>query len=177
MLLKVVKLLLIVIISCLSLNALAISVYQTEEDFLANAFFNTTPKPKVIWMHGNVKKKTTEILGHAYPSLRIRYWRKAEKTVWILDEVGKERAITTGFVITNHQIEQVKVLVFRESRGSEVRYDFFTDQFKSVRLTDGLQLNQSIDGITGATLSVRALKKLTRLALYLDSMLMGNNGR
>ncbi|WP_340679580.1 FMN-binding protein, partial [Paraglaciecola sp.] len=30
-----------------------------------------------------------------------------------------------------------------------------------------LQLNQHVDGITGATLSVRALNKLARIALYL----------
>ena len=64
-------------------------------------------------------------------------------------------------------IERLRVLAFRESRGWEVRYPFFTDQFKGVGLTDGHALDKAIDGISGATLSVRALEKLARLALYL----------
>ena len=50
---------------------------------------------------------------------------------------------------------------FQFSRG------FFTDQFSGSGLTDDLRLDRTIDGISGATLSVRALKKLARLALYL----------
>lgn len=57
--------------------------------------------------------------------------------------------------------------MFRESRGFEVRYPFFTDQFRGARLREGLDLDREIDGISGATLSVRALTKLARLALLL----------
>ena len=60
------------------------------------------------------------------------------------------------------------MLVFRESRGWEVRHDFFTDQFKQAQLSDDYHLKQSIDNISGATLSVRAVKKLARIALLLD---------
>jgi len=71
-------------------------------------------------------------------------------------------------VIKKGQIERIKVLIFRESRGWEVRYPFFTEQFSGARLIKNYQRNQPIDGITGATLSVRALKKLARLSLYLE---------
>ena len=67
------------------------------------------------------------------------------------------------------RLERVKVLVFRESRGWEVRHPFFTDQFNEIGLTGELDLDRGIDGISGATLSVRALKKLARLALYLHT--------
>jgi len=49
----------------------------------------------------------------------------------------------------------------------EVRYPFFTDQYKDASLQKDKQLDRTIDGISGATLSVRALTKLARLALYL----------
>jgi hypothetical protein len=61
------------------------------------------------------------------------------------------------------------VLIFRESRGWEVRHDFFTDQFKGVTLNDDRELDLPIDNISGATLSVRALTRLARLALYLHN--------
>ncbi|MCV6604514.1 MAG: FMN-binding protein, partial [Porticoccaceae bacterium] len=65
-------------------------------------------------------------------------------------------------------IEQVKILEFRESRGWEVRYPFFTKQFIGVGLAHKkrYRLDSHIDGITGATLSVRAVKKVATLALF-----------
>jgi len=71
--------------------------------------------------------------------------------------------------IKDQHIVRTKVLVYRESRGDEVRHDFFTDQFKAAKLDDQNQLDKHIDGITGATLSVRALTKLSRIALLLHA--------
>ncbi len=99
--------------------------------------------------------------------LRLRYWGRDGRTAWILDEIGKEEPITTGIVVNGRAIEEVKVLIFRESRGWEVRHPFFTDQFKGARLGHDDQLDRHIDGISGATLSVRALKRLARVALFL----------
>ena len=91
-----------------------------------------------------------------------------EKVDAILEEIGKDLPITVGLVINEGRLEKIKVLVFRESRGEEIRHSFFTDQFKGARLDDKGKLDRTIDGISGATLSVRAMKKLARLALYLD---------
>ena len=148
-------------------TAAAADEYQSQEDFLLEAFDGTTPKPRVVWLKGDIKKATSDILGHAYPGLRIRYWGEGARTAWILEEIGKVKPITVGLVVNDDGLEKIKVLAFRESRGWEVRYPFFTDQFTGVGLTTGHDLDQRIDGISGATLSVRALKKLARMALYL----------
>jgi hypothetical protein len=73
-----------------------------------------------------------------------------------------------GLIIDKSQIQLLKVLAFRESRGWEVKHDFFTRQFNTASITEELQLNKTIDGISGATLSVRALKKIAIIALYLE---------
>ena len=143
-------------------------VYQEPDDFIDEVFDNKPPKAEVLWLNKDLKKQIAEILDHKYKGLRVRYWRKQKKSAWILDEIGKEKLITTGIVINNAQIELVKVLVFRESRGWEVRHDFFTDQFKSVALKEDHQLDKTIDNISGATLSVRAVRKLAQIALLLD---------
>ena len=49
------------------------------------------------------------------------------------------------------------------------RYPFFTDQFHNAKLNDKLLLDSDIDNISGATLSVNALKRQARLALLLDT--------
>jgi len=150
-------------------TAFADDAYQTPEEFLHEAFNGTTPDAGVVWLKGEVKDTSSEILGHPYPGLRIRYWGEGGRTAWILEEVGKVKPITVGLVVNDQGLEMIRVLAFRESRGWEVRYPFFTDQFTGIGLTDTHKLDRPIDGISGATLSVRALKKLARLALYLHS--------
>lgn len=149
-----------------SINLYAKGVYQSNANFLKEVFNDDIPKTQILWILGDIKKGATIILGEKPAQLRVRYWKKNQQTVWILEEVGKEKLITVGLLIKNNKLHQIKVLAFRESRGWEVKESFFLEQFFKIQLTPKLQLNHSIDGISGATLSVRALKKLARLALY-----------
>lgn len=164
-----IKLLLIVFLASFSALVLARGTYQEPEDFLSETFAGEPPEAAVIWLTGERKDDVNKILGHRYTSLRVRYWQQAERSAWILEEVGKDQPITVGVVINAGHIENIKVLVFRESRGWEIRHPFFTDQFNQTGLKDNYQLDRQIDGISGATLSVRAMKKLATLALYLDT--------
>ena len=161
--------LLTLLLLVLGTSASARGVYQTQDDFLAEVFGGSPPQAAVVWLRGEVKATAAAILGHDYPALRIRYWGKGKRTAWILEEIGKEKPITVGLVVDDNTLSSIRVLEFRESRGWEVRHGFFTDQFSGARLTGGQELDRSIDGISGATLSVRALEKLARLALYLHS--------
>jgi len=142
-------------------------VYQSPEDFINEVFTSNPPKAERIIVKGDVSKQLKSILNHRYSKIRIPYWRDGDRTVWILEKIGKELPITAGFVISDNQVEQFKVLIFRESRGWEIRNDFFTEQFDGAHLTPKNKLNQPIDNITGATMSVNAMKKLSRMALYL----------
>ena len=122
-----------------------------------------------MWVSGDVRERVQQILGHSPGSLRVRYWLQGERTAWILEEIGKTEPITTGIVVDKGAIVRVEVLIYRESRGWEVKYPSFTKQFNGATLTALSELDRQIDGITGATLSVRALTRLARMALYLDA--------
>jgi len=159
----------------ISSTILAGGIYQEPADFIKQVFDNSPPKVDVLWPDKELKKQMADILSHNYKGLRIRYWQQNTKSAWVLDEVGKEKPITVGIVINNGQIEWIKILAFRESRGWEVRHDFFTDQFKQAKLNNDKQLNKNIDNISGATLSVRAVKKLARIALLLDAKIQNKN--
>jgi hypothetical protein len=159
-----------VLISFLMLSAQAAAsdqIYQDPDVFISDAF-DSRPHPKVLWLTLDAQTELGRILGHPPTQLRQRYWEDGIKSVWILEEIGKEEPITAGFVIANGRIDHARVLVYRESRGSEVRYPSFLRQFKDATLTAGAQLSHRIDGISGATLSVSALERLARAALYLD---------
>ena len=146
-------------------------VYQEPDAFIAEVFNNNAPKPGVIWLNKELKAELKDILGHNYNGLRVRYWQQDDRTAWILDEIGKDKPITTGIVVNKGRIERVRILVFRESRGWEVRHSFFTEQFDDATLKENSELDRHIDNISGATLSVRAVTRLARVALLLDQQL------
>ncbi|MEJ2116186.1 MAG: FMN-binding protein, partial [Gammaproteobacteria bacterium] len=80
-----------------------------------------------------------------------------------------ERYITTGFIVNSQGLEKVKVLIFRESRGWEVKHDFFGEQFINAKLSKINRLDKNIDNISGATMSVNAVTNISRMALLLHN--------
>lgn len=161
------KSILIIVMMSLPTLVSAASVYETQMEFLSRAFGEPQPTPNIIWLSGERKSSVQQMLGHDYPAMRLRYWCQAKRSAWVLEEIGKELPITIGVTVRNDAIVNVQVLEFRESRGWEVRYPFFTDQFHEARLAGTDQLDRNIDGITGATLSVGAVTRMARVALIL----------
>ena len=158
---------LLIILFLITPFASAKGVYQTPEDFIQEIFNGSPPEASRVIVKGDITKGIKSILNQRYKKIRIPYWREGDRTVWILERIGKELPITAAFVISDNKVEQFKVLVFRESRGWEIRNDFFTRQFDGAYLKPKKKLSHRIDNITGATLSVNAMKKLSRMALYL----------
>lgn len=141
--------------------------YLSGGEFLADAFAGPVPDSSTLWIRGDLRDEIETVLGHRFGALRVRYWQDGTTSAWILDEIGKELPITIGVSVTDGEIGQVRILEFRESRGWEVRYPFFTDQFRNARLASDGDLDRKIDGITGATLSVKAVSRIARVALIL----------
>ena len=145
-------------------------VFQSGPDFIAECFASQPSEKKTLWLTDELRQQVSKILGHPIAGLRVRYHQNGSKTAWILEEIGKEMPITIGVMVDNHTIQQVKILAYRESRGGEVRYPAYTRQYQGASLQPALSLSQSIDGITGATLSVWAVNKVAALALYFDGV-------
>ncbi len=152
--------------------AAAKGVYLTPEQFITGAFVTGDASAQTLWLRGQSKKQAEVILNRKL-GLRTRYWRHEQRTAWILEEIGKEMPITIGVVVDADHIVDVRILAYRESRGGEVRYPFFTNQYNGLSLQDDLSLTQTIDGISGATLSVRAVTRIARVALYFHHQVIG----
>ena len=144
-------------------------VYQKPSDFL-KASLGGIPTTQAVSLTAAQQARVRAILGKNYKSRSIRYWSANGRTAFILEEIGKTEDITTGLVVKGGKIETVKVLVYRESHGGEVAREAFTRQFRGVSLKADSNLTRNPKNIAGATLSVRALTKLARLALYLDTL-------
>lgn len=146
---------------------LARGVYMTNDEFLVEAFPQQNHSLQKYWLSEVDRENLEAILLRKPSSLRVPYWRAGERSAWVFEEIGKTEPITIGIVVETDKVVAVHILAFRESRGWEVKYPFFRDQFNGVSLQESLQFSTNIDGITGATLSVNAVKKVTAMALYL----------
>src|SRR5256885_9369762 len=121
-------------------------IYQEPDAFVAEVF-GSRPAPKVLWLTKDLQAQAAAILGHPPAQLRQRYWSDSRKSVWILEEIGKEELITAGFVVVEGRIDHVRVLAYRESRGQEVRTPSFLKKFKEARLALEDRMDREIDGI------------------------------
>ena len=144
--------------------------YLTSQQFVDGAFGANAAKLETLWMTKDVAQQADKILGHAPKQSRQRFWKHDLQTAWILNEIGKEEPITAGFIVESGKIVQASILEYRESRGGEVRHANFLKQYQGVSLLPDNFLNKNIDGISGATLSVRAMGRMARLALYYDQI-------
>ena len=138
------------------------------KDFL-KATFAVVPKPQRLWIDKSSQAKIKKQFNPSQVKLSYRYWQQDNTTAWILDEIGKERNITTGIVIEGAAVKKVQVLVYRESRGGQVQSPRFTQQYQ--HKDQHANLSKEIDSISGATLSVNALNKQVSLALWLNTQL------
>ena len=141
-------------------------VYQSPTDFMKVSLPGC--QQQALWLNRDTKSQIKALVGHVFPGIRVRYCEQGGKTAWVLDEIGKTEPITSGIIVDQGQVERVQVLVFRESRGSEVHREAFTRQYDNAKLDSADKLDRHIDGITGATLSVSALNRQVKLALLLD---------
>lgn len=76
----------------------------------------------------------------------------------VTDEVGKYRPITFMVGVTpQFTVRDVAVLVYRESRGGEVKRKRFLSQYRGKGVRDPIDVNRDVINISGATISVRSL--------------------
>ena len=142
---------------------------MSEEKFYQSAFGDKPLSWQTLWVSTENRQVIASILNHRFTTLRIRYQGSEQKTAWVFEEIGKEMPITIGVIINQGKVEKTLVLEYRETRGGEIRHPFFLNQFEGASLLtsdEDKNLDKTIDGITGATLSVRAMKRVVRVALY-----------
>lgn len=140
----------------------------TIDSFVAGAF-SAAPEFQTLWLTPDIKAQARLAAGIAPDGPRVRYWRLGKRTAWVLERIGKEAPITFGIVVEDGAVVGLTVLTYRESRGFEIQSPRWLAQFTGIRTGKG-GLDRPIDNISGATLSVRAGRDVTRLALFLHDV-------
>ncbi len=87
---------------------------------------------------------------------------------FIDDEMGQHKPITFAVKLSPKGVVlREEVMVYRESRGDEIRSPRFSRQFKGKTIDDPMRPNKDIDSVSGATISSRAITIGVRRALVL----------
>lgn len=84
----------------------------------------------------------------------------------VAEEIGKYQPITFMVGATpQFAVRDVAVLVYRETRGGDVKRKRFLSQYRGKSARDPIDANRDIINISGATLSVRAMNTGVKRAL------------
>ncbi len=152
----------------------SIDVYLTEEEALKILF------PKAQKIHAeelrltpDQKVQIQDRIGWKFPEESFRAFQaetdgKVDGYAVIQETIGKHRPITYIVGITPQgKVFDVEIMVYRESKGSEVRRKRFNAQYEGKTAQDPISINKDIINITGATMSVRSVSAGVKRALVL----------
>lgn len=139
-------------------------VYLTEEEALKLMFPKSERiKKDIVRVSADKKKVVEERIGWKFPENDFEVFigetgPQIDGYALIQNTIGKHKPMTymVGVDNTGHVLN-VELLVFRESRGSEVRTKRFNAQYEGKTVADPVRLNKDIINISGATMSVRSM--------------------
>ena len=144
-------------------KVLDVQVYLTKKQAFEIAFPGADKVDREKkWLTDEQKKAIGDLCLQNFKSNRMTFYVGKRDGVpmgyAIIDhEIGKSFPITFMVVLNvDGSVRDVEIMVYREPRGWEVRYPSFMDQFTG-RTADSDY--RTVNSITGATLSVRAMVK------------------
>ena len=149
-------------------------VFLTEDEALKLMF----PKSErirrdIIRLTSEKKNQIEERIGWKFPEEVFEVFigetgAQIDGYALVQNTIGKHKPMTymVGVDNTGHVLN-VELLVFRESRGSEVRTKRFNVQYEGKTVLDPVRINKDIINISGATMSVRSMSAGIKRALVL----------
>jgi Na+-translocating ferredoxin:NAD+ oxidoreductase RnfG subunit len=152
----------------------SIEVYLTEEQALKLLFPKSENiKAEELRLTSEQKARIQERIGWKFPEESFRAFKvetngKTDGYAVLQETIGKHRPITYIVGVTpDGKVSDVEILVYRESKGSEVRMKRFNYQYEGKTVLDPIRINKDIINITGATMSVRSVSAGVKRALVL----------
>ena len=152
----------------------AVKVYYTPEAALAKVFSAADSLWTDRWEPEAGELADLEArMGWRMPDEPITFHRgrRGDRDLGyalILEEQGRFKPITFMVKISSEgRVEMVLVMVYRESRGDGVKRQRFLKQFRKKDGQDHLRLNRDIVGVSGATMSSRAITLGVKKALII----------
>ena len=127
----------------------------------------------VIKLSPEKKSQIEERIGWKFPEQAFEVYigetgNQIDGYAVVQNTIGKHKPMTymVGIDGTGH-VSDIELLVFRESRGSEIRQKRFNAQYEGKTVNDPVRLNKDIINISGATMSVRSMSAGIKRVLVL----------
>ncbi|MCW5782670.1 MAG: FMN-binding protein [Nitrospirales bacterium] len=149
-------------------------VYLTPEEAAKLTFPDSDSiRLEVITLNENQKRLIEERIGWQFPESTFDCYigesnGKIDGWAFVQNTIGKHKPMTYMVgVDPDGEITNVEVLVYRESRGSEVGKKRFNYQYQGKTVEDPIRINRDVINISGATMSVRSMSAGVKRALVL----------
>lgn len=149
-------------------------VYLTPEDAAELMFPESDSiRSEVITITEDQKRLIVERIGWHFPESTFDCFigetkGKTDGWAFIQHTIGKHKPMTYMVgVAPDGEVTNVEILVYRESRGSEVRKKRFNYQYQGKTIDDPIRINRDVINISGATMSVRSMSAGVKRALVL----------
>jgi hypothetical protein len=127
----------------------------------------------VIKLSPEKKAQIEERIGWKFPEQSFEVYigetgTEVDGYALVQNTIGKHKPMTymVGVDRTGH-VSDIELLVFRESRGSEIRQKRFNAQYEGKTVNDPVRINKDIINISGATMSVRSMSAGIKRVLVL----------
>jgi hypothetical protein len=127
----------------------------------------------VITLSPDKKVQIEERIGWKFPEQSFEVYigetgTQIDGYALVQNTIGKHKPMTymVGIDSKGH-VSDVELLVFRESRGSEIRQKRFNAQYEGKTVLDPVRINKDIINISGATMSVRSISAGIKRVLVL----------
>ena len=153
---------LIILISFLSAGDIKIAC----EEYLFNLYpENTDIRMQIIELDKQMKKEVENQVKQKFYRDKLYYWTisQGDTTVayaFLDNVVGKSMPITFMVILNiNGDIINANVIKYREAYGSEVSSTDWLEQFFTLNNKSGYKIGKDINGISGATISVKSMSK------------------
>lgn len=138
----------------------------------------------VIRLSSEKKSQIEERIGWKFPEEEFEVYigetgTRVDGYAMVQNTIGKHKPMTYMVGVDGQGgISDIELLVFRESRGSEIRQKRFNAQYEGKTVLDPVRINKDIINISGATMSVRSMSAgIKRVLVLVDEFYLKPIGR
>ena len=160
-------------------------VFMTEDEGVKVMFPKSERVRKdLIRLNSEKKSQIEERIGWKFPEEEFEVYigetgTRVDGYAVVQNTIGKHKPMTYMVGVDGQgSISDIELLIFRESRGSEIRQKRFNSQYEGKTVLDPVRINKDIINISGATMSVRSMSAgIKRVLVLVDEFYLKPIGR
>ena len=160
-------------------------VFMSEDEGVKTMFPKSERVRKdLIKLNAETKTQIEDRIGWKFPEEEFEVYvgetgTRVDGYAMVQNTIGKHKPMTYMVGVDGQgSVSDIELLVFRESRGSEIRQKRFNSQYEGKTVLDPVRINKDIINISGATMSVRSMSAgIKRVLVLVDEFYLKPAGR